>query len=164
MVQPAAEISAAGKILYGVPVFYWGWNSGAIPVMMAWVHCSHIARAKRCPAEAPEGKRQKTEVKLVYGESSWHRAPARIANCRISIKKRPFSVENGRFSCIFAPLVFSLVSHESVCKFYKVTTRFCIFGLIFCRTLFLCTLTKNSPIFEFNFTFCRIFCRKNTCW
>ena len=27
-----------------------------------------------------------TEVKLVYGESSWHRAPARIANCRISIK------------------------------------------------------------------------------
>ena len=28
-----------------------------------------------------------TEVKLIYGESSWHRAPARIANCRISIKK-----------------------------------------------------------------------------
>ena len=48
-----------------------------------------------------------TEVKLIYGESSWHRAPARIANCRISIKKRPFSVENGRFSCIciFSQLV-----------------------------------------------------------
>ena len=31
-----------------------------------------------------------TEVKLIYGESSWHRAPARIANCRISIKMTVF--------------------------------------------------------------------------
>ena len=106
MVQPAAEISAAGKILYGVPVFYWGWNSGAIPVMMAWVHCSHIARAKRCPAEAPEGKRQKTEVKLIYGESSWKEAPARIANCRISIKNDRFSTEKRSFFLLFCTARF----------------------------------------------------------
>ena len=38
-----------------------------------------------------------TEVKLIYGESSWHRAPARIANCRISIKNDRFSVEKRSF-------------------------------------------------------------------
>ena len=38
-----------------------------------------------------------TEVKLIYGESSWHRAPARIANCRISIKNDRFSTEKRSF-------------------------------------------------------------------
>ena len=42
-----------------------------------------------------------TEVKLIYGESSWHRAPARIANCRISIKMTVFQSKNGHFSYIF---------------------------------------------------------------
>ena len=37
--------------------------------------------------EVPPVPIPNTEVKLVYGESSWHRAPARIANCRISKKR-----------------------------------------------------------------------------
>ena len=42
-----------------------------------------------------------TEVKLVYAESTWHRAPGRIGNCRISIKNDRFLAENGHFSCVF---------------------------------------------------------------
>ena len=64
-----------------------------------------------------------TEVKLIYGESSWHRAPARIANCRISIKKRPFSTENGRFSYIFK--VFHLAHFVLYCLvFIKFLVNF----------------------------------------
>ena len=49
-----------------------------------------------------------TEVKLIYGESSWHRAPARIANCRISIKNDRFSSEKRSF---FLYLHFLASSH-----------------------------------------------------
>ena len=48
-----------------------------------------------------------TEVKLVYGESTWHIAPGRIANCRISIKNDRFQAENGHFSFILARFRFS---------------------------------------------------------
>ena len=51
-----------------------------------------------------------TEVKLIYGESSWHRAPARIANCRISINKRlQRNVAGAYFLC--------LEFYISVCNF-----------------------------------------------
>ena len=42
-----------------------------------------------------------TEVKLVYAESTWHRAPGRIGNCRISIKNDRFSVEKRSFFLYF---------------------------------------------------------------
>ena len=34
------------------------------------------------------------------GESTWHIAPGRIANCRISIKNDRFQAENGHFSFV----------------------------------------------------------------
>ena len=58
---------------------------------------SEALPCRRCSAC---GKRQKTEVKLVYAESTWHRAPGRIGNCRISIKNDRFQAENGHFSFV----------------------------------------------------------------
>ena len=78
------------------------------------------------------GRRQKlssSTAKVVgterLGESSWHRAPARIANCRISIKNDRFSTEKRSFflrfqglsSCPFcAVLLGFLLSFWSIFK------------------------------------------------
>ena len=49
-----------------------------------------------------------TEVKLVYAESTWHTAPGRIGNCRISIKNDRFWLEKRSFFFCFD--LFSLCS------------------------------------------------------
>ena len=46
-----------------------------------------------------------TEVKLVYAESTWHRAPGRIGSCRISFKNARFQSKTGVFLMILTVFV-----------------------------------------------------------
>ena len=71
-------------------------------MLILWLHSNLLRLESRSHSgdngdEDPPVPIPKTEVKLVYAESTWHRAPGRIGNCRISIKNDRFQAENGHF-------------------------------------------------------------------